>query len=242
VTWRIGAVEFSTLYISSHKETPMATVKILPQEQVPFTVQVSDAQGNAAALQGARWVVSGPLRMVTSVPAYTPPPEGAHPEHPIAPGGERPTHPITLPHPEHPIAPGGPEVTHPIAPGGPEPPLGIWGPTDPRPSRPIAGVPGAPGYQPPVDPGSPVPAPPRPAQPISPAPPYVDPRGGAKLTGPYSATVAATGPYGPGTLTLVGDADLGEGQRLLMATCAILVAPGEATVVELIPGTPEPVA
>jgi hypothetical protein len=30
-----------------------------------------------------------------------------------------------------------------------QPPLGIWGPTDPRPSNPIANVPGAPGYQPP---------------------------------------------------------------------------------------------
>ena len=28
-------------------------------------------------------------------------------------------------------------------------PPGIWGPTDPRPSHPIAGVPGFPGYQPP---------------------------------------------------------------------------------------------
>jgi hypothetical protein len=31
----------------------------------------------------------------------------------------------------------------------PEPPLGIWGPTDPRPSPPIAGIPGFPGYTPP---------------------------------------------------------------------------------------------
>jgi hypothetical protein len=31
----------------------------------------------------------------------------------------------------------------------PEPPLGIWGPTDPRPTHPIAGIPGFPGYTPP---------------------------------------------------------------------------------------------
>lgn len=41
-------------------------------------------------------------------------------------------------HPEHPWVPPG------------QPPLGIWGPTDPRPSPPIANVPGAPGYQPPT--------------------------------------------------------------------------------------------
>lgn len=35
--------------------------------------------------------------------------------------------------------------------GGGQPP-GIWGPTDPRPTNPIAGVPGLPGYQPPTQP------------------------------------------------------------------------------------------
>lgn len=43
----------------------------------------------------------------------------------------------------------------------PQPPLGIWGPTDPRPSHPIAGIPGFPGYTPPLPggPGTPTPGP-----------------------------------------------------------------------------------
>jgi hypothetical protein len=35
-------------------------------------------------------------------------------------------------------------------PGGPG--LGIWGPNDPRPSNPISGIPGLPGYEPPRPP------------------------------------------------------------------------------------------
>lgn len=31
-----------------------------------------------------------------------------------------------------------------------EQPLSIWGPTDPRPTPPISGIPGLPGYEPPV--------------------------------------------------------------------------------------------
>ena len=38
-----------------------------------------------------------------------------------------------------------------------QPPLGIWGPTDPRPTHPISGIPGLPGYEPP--PGGPGPGP-----------------------------------------------------------------------------------
>jgi hypothetical protein len=61
---------------------------------------------------------------------------GAHPEHPIAPGGLPgvPTHPIYYP-PYPSQGPGFP--THPIAPGGP--PLGIWGPIG---NYPDAGFPG----------------------------------------------------------------------------------------------------
>lgn len=44
---------------------------------------------------------------------------GAHPEHPIAPGGEPPTIWPSPGYPAHPIAPGGPppHVAHPIVPG-----------------------------------------------------------------------------------------------------------------------------
>lgn len=34
--------------------------------------------------------------------------------------------------------------------GGNGPPLHIWGPSDPRPSNPISGIPGLPGYFPPI--------------------------------------------------------------------------------------------
>ena len=48
---------------------------------------------------------------------------------------------------------------------GPQPsPPGIWGPTDPRPTHPIAGLPGFPGYQPPGIWG---PTDPRPTHPIA---------------------------------------------------------------------------
>ena len=53
----------------------------------------------------------------------------------------------------------------------PEPPLGIWGPTDPRPSHPIAGIPGFPGYTPPGTGEPPLgiwgPTDPRPSNPIA---------------------------------------------------------------------------
>lgn len=100
---------------------------------------------------------------VPTHPIYIP----VFPAHPIvippdsiAPGV--PTHPIVLPPPipTHPIvippdavAPGVP--THPIY-----LPPGIWGPTDPRPSNPIAGIPGLPGYTPPVLPPGGTPLPP----------------------------------------------------------------------------------
>ena len=52
------------------------------------------------------------------------------------------------------IDPGPPLVpSHPIY----LPPL-IWGPTDPRPTNPIAGIPGLPGYEPPNKPTDPPPA------------------------------------------------------------------------------------
>src|SRR5262245_61744213 len=55
----------------------------------------------------------------------------------------------------------------------PQPPLGIWGPTDPRPTNPIAGIPGLPGYQPPLSiwgpPG------PWPTPPIANVPPFSNP-------------------------------------------------------------------
>jgi hypothetical protein len=59
------------------------------------------------------------------------------------------------------------------APGGP--PLGIWGPTDPRPTPPISGLPGLPGYEPPL--GIWGPTDPRPTPPIymPPLPPGTSP-------------------------------------------------------------------
>ena len=57
-------------------------------------------------------------------------------------------------------------------PGGPPPQ--IWGPTDPRPTPPIAGIPGLPGYEPPLTIWGPTD--PRPTHPIviPPPPPDVD--------------------------------------------------------------------
>lgn len=66
--------------------------------------------------------------------------------------GFSPGSPPPRPHPEPPLGiwgPTDPRPTHPIAgvpgfPGAPEPPLGIWGPTDPRPTHPIVLPPSAP--------------------------------------------------------------------------------------------------
>ena len=54
-----------------------------------------------------------------------------------------------------------------------EGPPGIWGPTDPRPSHPIAGIPGFPGYNPPGiwGPNDPRPTPPIHIPPMPPDPP-----------------------------------------------------------------------
>jgi hypothetical protein len=108
----------------------------------------------------------------------TPVDSGAHPEHPIAPGGSppgiwgptdpRPTPPIVIPpgaidgvHPEHPIyipvypahpivIPPGSIVDDPPFPAHPIViPPGIWGPTDPMPTPPIV-IPQPPGGGPPV--------------------------------------------------------------------------------------------
>lgn len=54
-----------------------------------------------------------------------------------------------LPHPEHPIV-YPPGTQPPPGGGGPGQPPGIWGPTDPRPTPPISGIPGLPGYEPPA--------------------------------------------------------------------------------------------
>lgn len=107
------------------------------------------------------------------------------PAHPIVLPPYYPAHPIVIP-PDC-IAPGVP--THPIylppgiwgggnepfptppihipGPGRPEHPIynppSIWGPTDPRPTHPISGIPGLPGYEPPQQPpnlppgGTPIP-------------------------------------------------------------------------------------
>lgn len=109
-----------------------------------------------------------------------PPQGGAHPEHPIyyPPGiwgGANepfPTPPIYFPpgggqppqggggggYPSHPIWPTPPYPAHPIVPPGGYPPQGggpdhIWGGGNvPMPNPPIANVPGAPGYHPPIKP------------------------------------------------------------------------------------------
>jgi hypothetical protein len=109
---------------------------------------------------------------------------GAHPAHPIAPGGSPPgIWGPPGPWPTPPIAPGGPppEIwpspgypAHPIAPGGPPP--GIWGggnvpmPTPPIYYPPSGGQPGYPAHPivlPPGTPSHPIEIPPPPDGPPS---------------------------------------------------------------------------
>jgi hypothetical protein len=192
LTWPNAQSVRFTAPIPDKETTTMAVVKLLPNQQVGFTVLIKDAQGNPARVQDPGWQIEGPLTVTEANPPVAPPQApGAPgtPTHPIAPGGERPTQPI---------APGGEQPTHPIAPGGPPP----------RPTHPIA--------------------------------PQVDPRTGKPRAGePYHATVQSGSETGAGNLTFSCDADLGEGTKPLIATAAIVVASGEAVVVELVPGEPQ---
>lgn len=66
---------------------------------------------------------------------------------------------------------------------------------------------------------------------------------GAKVALPqYSCTVAAGAETGTADVTFTCDADLSpDSTKQLIAVGTMVIAPGEATVVELVPGTPEPV-
>ncbi len=99
----------------------------------------------------------------------------------------------------------------------PEPPLGIWGPTDPRPTHPIAGLPGFPGYLPPYPsqgPGFPthpivlpdplpptlppgLPAPGEPGSPSNPYPPGEVPPHAAQGIQKFHIAVQGVGIVGP---------------------------------------------
>jgi hypothetical protein len=54
-----------------------------------------------------------------------------------------------------------------------------------------------------------------------------------------SCLVRALGPLGKATVTLSADADLGEGSLPIVGSFEVEVTAGNATVVELVPGTPE---
>lgn len=53
-----------------------------------------------------------------------------------------------------------------------------------------------------------------------------------------NAAASAVGPLGAATITLTADADLGEGVRPLTGTLDVEVVPGDASVVNIIPGVP----
>ena len=95
--------------------------------------------------------------------------------------------------------------------GGGQPPLGIWGPTDPRPTNPISGIPGLPGYQPPGQPpgiwGGPIdpypdhglPEPPLPPDqpPATPQPPHEGWNWSSAKSGWYYLYIPGPGDAGP---------------------------------------------
>lgn len=54
-----------------------------------------------------------------------------------------------------------------------------------------------------------------------------------------SAVVKAVGPTGGGRVTAVADADLGEGTTPITGVAEFTITAGQATVLELIGGTPE---
>lgn len=54
-----------------------------------------------------------------------------------------------------------------------------------------------------------------------------------------SAVISAVGPLGTALVSLQADADLGEGVTPLAGTLEVVVGAGAATVVEIVPGTPE---
>lgn len=53
-----------------------------------------------------------------------------------------------------------------------------------------------------------------------------------------TATASAVGPLGTATVTLTGDADLGEGVKPITGTLDVEIVAGDAAVFNLVPGTP----
>lgn len=215
----------------------MAVVQLKPNEKVPFSVAIKDAQGNNAYVQHPQWRISGVIAVVEGT---------AVPDNVVSGGGEIGGGPIIPP--EQPGGPSGPPERP-----RPTPPTPGHGPDIP--SVPGQAPPGSPEFRPPGSPGGP----PLPGEPPSTEPPPgnlppfaqhpdigiphpqpIGAREGVPQPSEYSITVKATGETGVGTVTFACDADLGEGQKLILATAEIAVAPGEAVVVELVPGTPVP--
>jgi hypothetical protein len=58
------------------------------------------------------------------------------------------------------------------------------------------------------------------------------------LANPGGKSAHAVGPLGATSVTFTGDADLGEGVKPIIGSFAVIVNPGEATVIEMTAGTP----
>lgn len=182
----------------------------MPHQSPPFLALITPLAGEPPGGGEGPPQIWGPPGPWPTPPIYLPIPPDAiapgvpthpiylpvYPAHPIVipPGSidpgppPRPEHPIVLPppYPAHPIvippdsvAPGVP--THPIY----LPPQ-IWGPPGPWPTPPIAGIPGLPGYTPPVQP------PGMPTNPISGVTTVYMYVPGAGFSGPYHLTPGET--------------------------------------------------
>jgi hypothetical protein len=154
-----------------------------------FLAYIIPVEGDAPTPPGGGQPVY-PSHPIVYPPEIWPPLPGGRP--PGGGGGAPvyPSHPIVYP----------PEIWPPL-PGG-RPPgggLGTWGPNDPRPSNPIAGIPGLPGWAPPpvINPTPPSPIPPGGGSGGSPIYPTQIPSAGGNWYWAYSPSSGWTWVYYP---------------------------------------------